>query len=231
MKKFLCLFLLVTNIGFGQMYQASSIALNYRPFLSFQTNEINIIINGNPYVDNEYKTGFTTILGKFGFRAPMRYNASKNVVEFLDEDLNVREVLRRPYITVDLDGKIYEIIEYIEDENEKLAYFNPLNQGKVQLLLMPKKKLSQTRRTSPFESSATYRESSTYYIKKEGRSAEKIRLNKKSILIHLFHKALEMNTYISDYGLNLRKEEDVVRLFDYYNSLSTLKHSEKEMQS
>lgn len=228
MKNLFLAVVLTSSLGFSQNDNPFGGIL---PFQSFKTIEINTIIGGTPYISSDYKDGSTTIQEELGFKAPMRYNAVKNVVEFLDEDLKVREVLRRPYITVDLDGKVYEILEYIEDENEKLAYFNPLNQGKVQLLLMPKKKLSQARRTSPFESSATYRESSTYYIKKEGRSAEKIRLNKKSILIHLFDKALEMNTYISDYGLNLRKEEDVVRLFDYYNSLSSLKHSEKEMQS
>lgn len=230
MKNLLCLFLLVTSISFGQNYAASSIALNYRPFNSFQDDEINMIIDGNPYNSSDYKAGFTSIQGKLGFKAPMRYNAWKNVIEFLDTDQVIREVLRRPYITVNIDGEMFEITEFIDEGVEKQGYFNSLNTGKTQLLFMPRKELFIKGR-GVTEAYAVYREISSYYIKKEGRPAEKIRLNKKNILNHLEDRAPELTTFISDYGLNLRKEENVVRLLDYYNSLSSLKHGEKEMQS
>ncbi|MCK5443173.1 MAG: hypothetical protein KAJ23_14910 [Maribacter sp.] len=231
MKNLFCLFLLVTSISFGQNYLGQHWAFSKAyPSYSFQA-DINLIIDGSPYIDSAFKTGFTTIRGKFGIEAPMRYNAEKNVMEFLDSHQVVREVFRRPYITVNIDEKIFRVVEYKNEREQKLGYFNPLNTGKVQLLLMPKKELSHKKRTGLTESRATYREVSSYYIKREGRPAEKIKLREKSILIHLFDKVVEMNTYISDYGLNLRKEEDVVRLLDHYNSLSTLKHSEKEMQS
>ncbi len=156
----------------------------------------------------------------------MRYNA----IEFLDSDQIIREVLRRPYITVSIDGKRFEIVEYLDEGVEKQGYFNPVSPGKTKLLFMPRKELF-IKSKGYTEAYAVYREISSYYLKKEGRPAEKIRLNKKTILNHLEDKAPQLTPFISDYGINLRKEEDVVRLLDYYNSLTTLKHGEKEMQS
>ena len=243
MKKIFLLSVLTSSFCFSQMAPGVPIAHNpcpiqngnnpvcmQSPFHSFDNNPLRIAITGTPYIEEEYKTGVATILDKYGFKAPMRYNASKNVIEFLDEDFIVREVLRRPYISIDLDGKAYEIIDYVDGVEEKLAYFNPLNQGSVQLLFMPKKVFS-VKNMGVLEGQGTYKEASTYYIKKKGKPAERIKLNEKNILIHLFDKGVEMNHYISKNGLNLKKEEDIVLLLEYYNSLSTPKQTIKEMQS
>ena len=226
MKNLLCLFLLVTSIGFGQPPITSG-----REVFDGLQDDITVTIEGTPYFNEEFKTGSTFIHGRFGYEAPMRYNAGKNVIEFLDSDQIIREVLRRPYIKVHFEGKVYEIIDYNEKENQKSGYFNPIAEGKIKLYFKPQKKLLKRDFRHVFNPTYYYLDNSSYYLKKEGRSAEKIRLNKKAILNYLEDKAPELTTFISDYGLNLRKEEDVVRLLNYYSSLLTQKRGEKKMQS
>jgi len=234
MKNLLCLFLLVTSIGSGQINQV---------FLPSGTDifdglqdDLTVTIEGTPYLIKEFKTGSTFIHGRFGYEAPMRYNAGKNVIEFLDSDQIIREVLRRPYIKVHFEGKVYEIIDYNEEGIQKSGYFNPIAEGKIKLYFKPQKKLVKkhqfgTGTNDVLYPTYYYLDNSSYYLKKEDRPAEKIRLNKKAILNYLEDNVSELTTFVSDNGLNLKKEEDVVRLLNYYSSLTTPKRSEKEMRS
>jgi hypothetical protein len=187
-------------------------------------DDVTVTIEGSPYFNKEFKTGSTFIHGRFGYEAPMRYNAGKNVIEFLDSDQIIREVLRRPYIKAQFEGKVYEIIDYNEEENQKSGYFNPIAEGKIKLYFRPQKKMIKFGNRDVLNLTYYYLDNSSYYLKKEGRPAEKIRLNKKAILNYLEDKAPELTTFISDYSLNLRKEEDVVRLLNYYSSLLTQKN-------
>ncbi len=191
------------------------------------------IVN-SPFLEDEYQEGETTIHGKLGFKAKLRYNAGKDVIEFIDEDNTTKELLRRPYIRAEFHGKEYVILEYKEvDKNiEKLGYFNPLNKGVVQLLLMPKKKLELTGYSFQGKKSLVYKDVSAYFIKLDEKPAVNINLNKSTILNHLdpgYQKVLKY--FVSENNLNLRKEEDVIRLLQYYNTLTSKNAPQEQMRS
>ncbi|MGB5273179.1 MAG: hypothetical protein WBN39_03920, partial [Flavobacteriaceae bacterium] len=46
-----------------------------------------------------------------------------------------------------------------------------------------------------------------------------IKLNKRNVLKAIGGNTAELKKYVAQFGLNLNKEEDVVRLLDYYNSI------------
>lgn len=188
-------------------------------------------IIGTPYVADEYVEGSTTILDKKGFTAPMRYNAANDVVEFLDDDKKTKELLRRPYITATFNKKTYEVLTYIKNEKERLAYFNRLNEGKTQLLYKPKKVVKIDLQKFQGKTQAKYKDASMYYLKKGAKPAEMIDLKKEALLLKLSHEKVALTKFIKDYELNLKNEADAVRLIEYYNTLTSPKAVIEKAQS
>ncbi len=188
-------------------------------------------IIGIPYVADEYVEGSTTILDKKGFTAPMRYNAANDVVEFLDDDKKTKELLRRPYITATFNKKTYEVLTYIKNEKERLAYFNRLNEGETQLLYKPKKVVKIDLQKFQGKTQAKYKDASMYYLKKGAKPAEMIDLKKEALLLKLSHEKVALTKFIKDYELNLKNKTDAVRLIEYYNTLTSPKAVIEKAQS
>jgi len=244
MKNIIVLFLLICSYSFGQFTPYSDPnPANYRflpedfdtPFGPIQgsTNwRQNLVYNitGTPYILDDYNEGTTTILNKKGFTAPMRYNAAKDVVEFLDDKKITKELLRRPYIKATFDGKTYEVISYMKNEEERLAYFNRLNTGKTQLLFKPKKIVKPSTQKFQGKIQASYKDASMYYLKREKQPAQMVHLDKINLLIVLHDQKEAVTKFISDYKLNVKKEADAVRLIEYYNTLRIPKPFEKKGQ-
>ncbi|MFK7811505.1 MAG: hypothetical protein AB8B59_03370 [Maribacter sp.] len=241
MKKIIFLLFLTTSFCFGQNFFSVVVTDDANgtiglpsSFLNQDTSRwetIGYVIKGNPYQANEYAEGSTTILNKKGFNAPMRYNAAKDVIEFLDDDQKVKEVLRRPYIKAKFNGKTYEVIAYLDNGKERLAYFNKLNSGETQLLFQPKKQINISSQTFQGKKEARYQDASMYFIQKKGKPAEMIRLNQTDLLLTLSDKKAVLTKFIADYHLNLKKEADAVRLVEYYNSLISPQPMQEKGQS
>lgn len=231
---FLVAVFLISTLSFGQG-QSEYVLPNYNPFLLtsnfYDIPLMSVLLKGSPYVAPDFKSGTVIINGKNEFTAPMRYNAAKEVIEFLEDGKNQKELLRRPYVKANIDGKLYEILEYSDNGKKKLGYFNPLkNNGEIQFLTRPRKIVVEDEaRRSVSEVSYYYQDVSSYYIKNGDRPAEKVTLNKRNILKYFKDKSSELAHYIAAYGLNLRKEEDVIRVVNYYNLV--LSPDQKEMQS
>lgn len=165
-----------------------------------------VVVKGTPNLNEGYTLGTTTIQGNFGFEAQMRYSAATDVVEFIGSDHKSKELLRRPYITANFGGKGYSILEYYEGDTEKLAYFNSLNNGKVQLLFRPKKNLANGRYSFvDGQIIRSYEDLSMFYIKNSGKPALNFRLSKKNILNLLHDKTNNLKDFILKYDLNLTK--------------------------
>lgn len=237
MKKIIFLLFLGTSFCFGQQryYEVNtSVGLIPTAFLDQNTSRNKTIeyeIKGTPYQTDDYVVGSTTILENKGFSAPMRYNSAKDVIEFLDDDQKVKEVLRRPYITAKFNGKTYEVLAYKNGKKERLAYFNRLNSGETQLLFKPKKQIKIGTLKFQGVRTARYKDASMYFIQKNGKPAEMVRLNKADLLLKLSNKKTALTKFIIDYDLDLKKEADAVRLLEYYNSLLSPKPLEKMAQS
>lgn len=197
--------------------------------------EPRLILKGSPYVEDGFSEGRAIIHGKTDFKAPMRYNAAKEVIEFLDDNKVTKEMLRRPYIKVIIDGKIYEILEYFEEGETKLGYFNTLSFGKTQLFFRSHKIVvveNNGAKQQNGEIYAHYKDVSDYYLKIEGRPAQKIKLSKKGIVNNFEVKTRKLLEFASkNQDLNLNKEKDVIRLLEYYDTLKENSAAAKEMQS
>ncbi len=183
---------------------------------------VEVDVQGSPYINELYKKGTTVVYGKKSREALMRYNAHTNEIEIIDENGRARSILRQRNIVANFGGKSYEVVEYIENGELKLGYFNPLNDGRAQLLWRPKKIFVQAENPDngyDTFSPPTFKDVSRYYIRKKGKPAETIRLSKRSILKYLDDETKTLKEYIRINNLNLKEEKDVITLVEFYNSL------------
>lgn len=194
----------------------------------FHVYNVEVPIEGTPYINEIYKQGETVINGKSRTVALMRYNAFNDAVELLDENQKPRKLLRRKNIAANFDGKTYMVMEYIKGGTTRLGYFNPLNQGEAKLLYKPKKEFIQARNPENGYDTyhpPTYKDASTYYLKVGDNAAKQIRLGRRILLKELKDQRGALKKYILEHDLNLKKEADVIRLLKFYNS--NYKTSEK----
>jgi len=219
MKKLLFLLLAAPIFTFGQVIgNGDGITTDVQVGIVF----FELDIEGSPYMNPTYKLGETFINGKSGSKALMRYNAYNASIELLDENNTPRKLLRRRSIEAIFDGKTYKIFEYAEAGKIRESYFNPLNKGKIKLLLKPKKSFVQAEQPEDgydkFDP-PIYKNISSYYVIDGDSPATKTRLGKKQILKHLPRHNAQIKKFIASEKLNLKTESDIIKLFDYYNSL------------
>ena len=148
---------------------------------------------GSPYLNEEFVHGEVIVNEKVEEVGKMRYNAYRNEVEILDNlsKDSYYSLLKRAYIKVEIDGKLYRIYTYVDnDKSIKTSYFTELNEGPLKLLFKPEALLKQARTPSTsYEkySPPTYVWNSSYYIldnrnKDSENHAVKVRLTKNNIL-------------------------------------------------
>lgn len=187
--------------------------------LVFSHNEVDI--EGTRYINELYKKGITIVYGKEVEEALMRYDAYSDAMEVIDDNGKTIAMLRQRNTMAKLDGKTYVVFEYMEEGKYKLGYFNPLNNGKVQLLWKPKKIFVPAKYPDngyDSYSPPTFKDVSSHYIKAEGFPAKPIKLSKRNILKYFGTKNKFLNEFININNLDLKEEEDVLTLIKYYNS-------------
>ena len=192
-------------------------------FLTRNADYSDLDAEGSEYFDETYKMGQVSIRGKVELRGKMRYNAFRNEVQVLQGGNESFPLLKRSYIKAIIGAKVFGIYLYEDAKgNNRSSYFNPLNEGNTILLFKPEIKLkkgripatSYDRKVPP-----TFIDVSSYYVKKGDGTAKRIRLKKSDILTSLADKKNEVQAYIKNEGLNLKKEADLIKLMDYYNSI------------
>ncbi len=217
--KLLLLILLTPIFTFAQVVgNGSGITTDTQAGIVFRE----VPIEGTPFVNPIYKEGETIINGNSKTKALMRYNAYYDSIELLDENGVSRKLLRRKSIEANFDGKTYKIFNYSEAGKVREAYFNPLNEGEIMLLFRPKKLFVQAEKPEDGYDKydpPTYKDVSSYFIRTGDSPATKTKLSKKQILKHLNKNIAEVKKYMAMEKLDLKKESDVIKLIDYYNSL------------
>ena len=184
-----------------------------------------ISVEGSPYLDEKFRPAKISVNGKLENKIEARYNALKEEIEIIEKNNSTQpySLLRRDYVQVKIGDRFYEIYNFVEKDQIKKGYFNPLNDGETRLLLRAKKKLTKAKiPVSGYESyfPPSYVEDFSYYLKKGDSPAKQIKLNKRKLLDLLSDKAESIENYISQNSLKLKNETEVLELLNYYNSLN-----------
>lgn len=133
-------------------------------------------------------------------------------MEFIDQVIEFRLLLE------DNRSSSYKSGYKPIDGNTEKNFYQILYDGNTQLLKRKLKKIIEDR---PYNSAVTiksFQEVELYYIAKANEPI-KIKKDKKQILSVLNDRTVELEKYIQQYKLNVKEEEDLIKLIAYYNTL------------
>lgn len=104
------------------------------------------------------------------------------------------------------------------DKQSNNLFFEVLVEGNAHLLKHTQKTIVEQ---TPYNSATTVqhiKEVVTYYLSENG-SLTKFKPNEKQVLATLSAKATELQKHIKENDLNIKEEEDLKKLFVYYNTI------------
>ncbi len=172
-------------------------------------------VQGHQYYENENKLASVYVNGKKSRRTFVRYNALNDEIEVTE----IFNILKKENINVVLDeGYIYKVLDF---EGTK-QFFVFLKEGKNSLVMKVEKKIKEGKDAiGGYEQTTNdkYVEKRSYFILKTGGDLFKIKLKQKDILKVLGDKKTEIEKYASSKKLNFKKEEDLIKIVGYYNTL------------
>lgn len=221
------LFIIYSFNAFGQS----------NPFFETKLNEVtseirlqgtnNIVdlhsIKGSPYEKEEFLIGKTiSELTNISNPYYLRYNIYSDNIE-LKSNGTIYSLIQSQNIYAIFDSKEYRYEQYkTTNKNTKLGYFIILVKDKKYNLYLKKniEFRDKVKANTPYESDtpATFLKSSSFYVKKD--SVLISIPNKKKLFLQEFPKySNSLKKYIKSERINLKYEKDMVKLFNYLNTL------------
>jgi hypothetical protein len=187
------------------------------------TSNANLNEEGSPYFSKEFLEGSVTILkGKTYHGLQLKVNFYTNEVVFLDSEGN-EMVVAQPVERVELNSpkgkKIFRTGYNNFDGHDNAVFYEVLDSGTVSILKYTEVKFSERQPYPNARFIRTYRDRVLYYIAK-GADLQKAPKSVEEVAL-LFDKQREqINTFIKKEQLKLKKEDDMIKLFHYANSIA-----------
>lgn len=184
-------------------------------------------IVGSPYLLDNYQKGKlylekNKVVKDFVFN----YNVCLNRIEFKENGETM--IITKPEKIIKVLYNNNQIFEYVTYEEKKFLAKNVVKRGFMQLLSdgpvklykafhcslsNPNYNVSMMAGNRDYE----FHHSHSYYIQKNTTATE-IKPRKNKVLKALSQDRSKVKEYIEMQNLNLRDENDLIRLFDYYNN-------------
>ena len=202
----------VNQFGSGSI--SIFIANPEKPYVGFK---------GNPYLDENFIEGVMVVDDTIRVRNfPLRYNLFKQNMEFIskDEIYYIINPFRVNYL--EFDKKKFLYICYADKGDDFNGYFEVLEEGKCDLYRRYTCRLEEgyyNKALSAGDRSYKYVKFEHYYMSKDNEPAVKIKAKKGSLFKIMTENKDEIDNYIKENKLKLSKEEDLIKLVNYYNSL------------
>ncbi|PKV50087.1 hypothetical protein ATE84_2136 [Aquimarina sp. MAR_2010_214] len=178
----------------------------------------NTSIKGHQYFEEIDEMATVYIDKKSVRKCLVRYNAFNGELEYLDDNNKRFNMLKISNLEVDLKKYSYKLFDY---EGSK-QFFIVYNKGAFSLGMKVLKKIKQGKEGATSYDKSTpskYVEKSKYFIvNNEKGEVQKVKLKKKDIL-KVLDKKEELEKFASSKKLKFKKEKDLIRIINYYNSL------------
>ena len=176
-------------------------------------------IQGTPYYDENYRLGHVHFKGE-DYTLFFRYNALRDRIELKDRTKRLFHMQKDAILEPTFGGKTYKYMYYAEGEGLERGYLIPILKGKVSLYYKPKKVFIQAQ--SPDHgyhsfSPPHYKDVSVYYLQFGNELPQPVKLSRNTFLNKLADGDTELKEYIRTQELDLRQENDAVKLLGYYN--------------
>lgn len=195
----------------------------YNPINSSSNSISYTDIQGTPYLQSEFQEGELltndSVLYKGIF---FRYDTYSDLMEFKSGDnvLRIGNTTNIKYVKV--ADQIFHHIKFINNNHIKEGYYKLLVNGTCNLYSKYKVDFHKQEKPAAYSTPKPARFGDiecNYYINFKTDSKPILIKNKKQLLTLLADKQNEITSLIDQHKLNVREEDDLVQLIEFYNSL------------
>ena len=219
MKKVICIIItgFYLQVSFSQLVLHDPMTSRY-----FDSQKYTGIL-GSPFLFKDWIKG-TVVTPKGVYQnLELKYDAYENALLFNREDKSfefeddVKEFILMRNV-IDSNSYQYFIKGIIADGLSSQKYVQVLSKGKIKLYKLNARLMTEVSQVNE-GIKKSFTNVTKYFAGAEGH-IQQINLNKKELLQLLKDKDADMQQFVKDNSLNLKKEEDVTSLVNYYNQLS-----------
>lgn len=184
-----------------------------------------IDVQGSPYLQEEWAIGNVELKnGKSYKGVALKYDQVKDVLLFRNEK-NEMNTFAQPVQSFTITNRkdnqpllFRNGFTPVKNGNEN-SFYQVLADGKIQLLVRKVKKVREDKAYGSATTVRTIEEYTTYFIAKNGEPVI-IKKNEKAVLEALGGNSTALEAYIRSNKLNVKNDEDLVKLIAYVNSLT-----------
>lgn len=181
-------------------------------------------VSGSPDLNVDWADGsISRKSGKQYTNLKLRYDAYSDLVEF--QDLQSGKMFTPTF--ADLNGftlkssngdMVFANGFPAVDNQTPASFYQVIAPGKTQLLKHYTKTVKETQGFGDGTTSKNFEDNETYYIYKNG-AMTKVKNDEKDITAALSDKSQQLTAYAKSNHLGFKKEEDLNKIFTYYNTL------------
>ncbi len=151
----------------------------------------------------------------------LRYNMYSQQMQFIEDGDTAAFAKPEELESINIDEYTFVYLPYLKNNESKEGYFEVLSEGKCQLLFHREITYHLIDDLDDGVIDDSYILEHTYYLKKEGKPAVRIHMDRKSVLSIFCDKQETVNKYIKINKIRFNNQEDMVMVVNYYNSLAT----------
>ncbi len=178
-------------------------------------------IGGTPYLKEEYEEGRVYLETGEVYTGRFRFDLYANQIQFINEDSRYVIAYPEKIYKIELNDNILKYIDYKIDAGIDHGYFITLVEGYSSLYLKKSKTLKDPVPTKPYQQArpAKFLDHKDYYYIKIGENPAQRVTNKKSIINICGDMAADVEKYIKDESIKVKKEGDLVQLVTFMNNI------------
>ncbi len=219
-----CLFGGITNIHAQSQLTNPFLNSGRQYFYQSGARELYTDLKGEPFLLKDWAKGSITTEFAQTDNLNMLYNEVEDQLIFKVKRGDVKKVIDpvKEFNIIDSENgnKLRNFKAGFDRTNfsSEKTFFEVLADGKVKLLKKNWKHISQNREYSG-KIAQTVMSYPNYYLVFDDNVPVKLKANKKSLTNQFGSKLKDVNQYIETNQINLKHENDVLKLVNYYNSL------------
>jgi hypothetical protein len=185
-------------------------------------------IAGSPFMNENWEKAMLTLSkGKIVGPVMVRLNIESNELNYMDSTnkefvADAEQVRKINYISLYTKDSISYVFKngYPRiKQQETNFYYQVLVEGKIELLAKKNKYIRVTRNDLSGETTKEFLDAATVFYIYTKNTIEEFPPSKSLVLTVMRDKEQAITTYMSENKINLKKTPDLIKLFDYYNSL------------
>lgn len=180
-------------------------------------------IEGSPYLNDEFIKGSIYTSSKTQYAdIPLRYNIYNDEIEFETEDKKVAAIASPEIVEKVTFGDItMEYIPFDYSKTVRKGFFKVIVKGRASLYARPDIEFREAKSPEPYKEAepAKFIQKDDRYYLRLGMESAVMCVNKKDVISFFPDHSSEIDSFIKENKINVKKEDELKKLLEYYNSL------------